>query len=267
MSDPFSYAVIGKAMEVHRELGPGVDEIFYHDRLTERLRAAGIEHLCRPREQLIHRGIVADVFEADLVFPGKMVAELKCLRGTFEPEHYLQVICYQKFWRVPTGLLFDFDKEGLVHRRVSYEPVKTDPFDVQSLLADAPALGDDRQMAEAAGCGIGRILGGYGLGYRDMTYRGLLAAEFSAEGLGCVTQPIAVVRADGRTLGETRCDCIAVGKRIGIQVLALRRSISAADVAILRTHLRLLELPHGLILNFGKSCLDHGWIRRPLNSA
>ena len=101
MSDPFSYAVIGKAMEVHRELGPGVDEIFYHELLSERLRAAGIEHLFRPRENLVHRGIIADTFEPDLVFPGQSVAELKCLRGTFDPEHYLQVICYEKFWRVP----------------------------------------------------------------------------------------------------------------------------------------------------------------------
>src|SRR5256885_14239246 len=96
-TDPFSYAVIGKAMEVHRQLGPGLDEIFYHQLLSERLRAAGIEHLFRPRQVLMHRGIVADIFEPDLVFPGKMVAELKCLRGEFESEHYLQVICYQKF--------------------------------------------------------------------------------------------------------------------------------------------------------------------------
>ena len=52
--DKLSYAVIGKAMEVHRELGPGVDECFYHELLVETLRAAGIEHESKPRGQLLH---------------------------------------------------------------------------------------------------------------------------------------------------------------------------------------------------------------------
>ncbi len=88
-SDPFRYAVIGKAMEVHRELGPGLDELFYHELLSTRLAEAGIEHGSRVRESLMHRGQVADIFEADLVFHSKMVTELKCLRGGFDAEHYV----------------------------------------------------------------------------------------------------------------------------------------------------------------------------------
>ncbi len=264
MNDPFSFAVIGKAMEVHRELGPGVDEIFYHELLSERLRTAGLEHLCRPRGRLLHRGVVADIFEADLIFPGSLAAELKCLRGVFEPEHYLQLMCYQKFWRVPTGLLFDFAKDGLLHRRVNYQPAPTAGFDGLSLIADAPDLGGDRDLGAAIVQGVAHVIVAHGFGYRDTTYRGLLAAEFNAESLGCLTAPGATVRLNHRPLGETRCDCLAVGGRFGIKVLALRRTITAADVAILRTHLRLLELPHGFILNFGKSTLEHGWIRRPL---
>jgi len=266
MSDQFSYAIIGKAMEVHRALGPGVDEIFYHELLSERLRLAGIEHLCRPREQLVHRGIVADIFEADLVFPGQLVAELKCLRGTFDPEHFLQVMCYQKFWRLPTALLFDFAKDSLIHRRVNFAATATAACDVNALLADTPNLGDDRELTAAVCDGVGQILETYGFGYRDSTYRGLLAAEFTAESLGCVSQPTAVVRVPHRALGETRCDCLAVGGRFGIQVLALRRSITAADVAILRTHLRLLDLPHGLVVNFGKTHLDHCWVHAPIET-
>lgn len=263
MSDPFSYLVIGKAMEVHRELGPGVDEIFYHELLSERLRVAGIEHLCRPRQPLLHRGIVADIFEADLVFPSKLVTELKCLRGTFAPEHYVQLICYLKFWGVSAGFLFDFAKDSLLHRRVNYAPVTGLGFDPQTLLSDAPDLGKDCELATALGRGIAHVIALHGFGYRDTSYRGLLAAEFNAEGFGCLTQPTAAVRVHQRSLGDTRCDCLAVGGRFGIQVLALRRSITAADIAILRTHLRLLGLPHGLILNFGKTALDHCWIRHP----
>ena len=74
--DKLSYAVIGKAMEVHRELGPGVDECFYHELLVEKLCAAGIEHQSKPRGQLMHRGRVADVFEPDIVIGSRLVLEL-----------------------------------------------------------------------------------------------------------------------------------------------------------------------------------------------
>jgi GxxExxY protein len=168
-----------------------------------------------------------------------------------------------KFRQLPTGLLFDFAKDSLLYRRVNY--VRTQPVeaDAKTILADAPELGSDGELAEAMNCGIGQVLAQYGFGYRDSTYRGLLAAEFNAEGLGCCVQPAAKVQAGGRRLGETQCNCIALGRRFGLQVLALRRTITAADIAILRTHLRLLEMPHGLILNFGKTRLEHCWIRHP----
>src|SRR2546422_5315276 len=106
MRDEFTYIVIGKAKQVHRELGPGLDEVFYHELLSKRLGEAGIEHEFQPSGQLEHRGALADAFEADLLFPGRLVVELRCPRGAFEPEHYVQLICYLKFWRVATGLLF-----------------------------------------------------------------------------------------------------------------------------------------------------------------
>ena len=115
-AEPVSYAIIGKAMEVHRELGPGLDEVFYHELLSERLRVAGIEHVSKPREALIHRGHTADIFEPDLVFPGALVAELKWLWGKFAPEHFVQLKCYLKFWRIADGLLLDFGKESLVQK-------------------------------------------------------------------------------------------------------------------------------------------------------
>ncbi len=262
MSDPFSYAVIGKAMEIHRELGPGVDEIFYHELLSERLRAAGIEHFFRPREKLIHRGIAADIFEADLVFPGKLIAELKCLRGAFEPEHYLQTFCYLKFWRIPTGLLFDFGKESLLHRRLNYESHPA-AFDFREILINAPELHGDAKLAAAIARGIGGVLAVHGLGCRDTTYRGVLAAEFNADGLGCHTQPAAAVCDQGRRLGETQCNCLVIGQRFGIQVLALRHAITAADIAVLRTHLRLLESAPRSGPQFWQNQLEHCWIRRP----
>src|SRR6266446_6741679 len=105
--DELTYVVIGKAMEAHRNLGPGLDEIFYHELLSSKLKVAGIEHERKPRGRIIHRGIVADHFEADIVVPRQLVAELKVLWEDFAPDHVTQIFCYQKFWRIDTGLLLD----------------------------------------------------------------------------------------------------------------------------------------------------------------
>ena len=78
--------------------GPGLVEEFYHQDLVSRLTKAGIEHLSKPRRDLVYRGHVADTFEADLVFPDKLVPELKALRAGFESEHFTQLLAYCKFF-------------------------------------------------------------------------------------------------------------------------------------------------------------------------
>lgn len=63
--DPLTYQVSGEAMRVHTELGPGLDEVFYHELLAQRLAAAGLDCQSRLREPLQHRGQTADHFECD----------------------------------------------------------------------------------------------------------------------------------------------------------------------------------------------------------
>ena len=60
IKDPFTHQIIGLAMETHRALGPGLVEEFYHQDLVSRLNKSGIEHLSKPRRDLIYRGFVAD---------------------------------------------------------------------------------------------------------------------------------------------------------------------------------------------------------------
>src|SRR5262245_40693334 len=112
--DKLSYAVIGHAMAVHRELGPGLDEIFYHELLVGHLQTDSIAHQSKPRGELRHCGLLADEFVPDLIADLALILELKALRGDFAPDHLMQIMCYEKFWRIPFGLLLDFGKESLV---------------------------------------------------------------------------------------------------------------------------------------------------------
>lgn len=56
--DEYSYDLIGLAMEVHRELGPGLDERFCHQLLASKLDVKDIPYRFKPHGKLIHRGLL-----------------------------------------------------------------------------------------------------------------------------------------------------------------------------------------------------------------
>lgn len=260
--DKFSYAVIGLAMAAHRELGPGLDEIFYHELLAQKLKRAGIAHEFKPRGQLVHRGIVADEFVADLMVASELVLELKVLWGEFAPDHFMQIICYLKFWRLRAGLLLDFGKESLIQKRVVF----TAPpaiFDVAGFVSAAPDFGSDRTVLGPLAEAVARILTEQGLGYRDTTYRGLLFAELKASGVPVLREPVTAIQTDDGVVGETKLPCLVIPERCAVSVVALRDDHRAADRAVLQTCLKHLQLPWGLVVNFGKRQLDCQFVVRP----
>jgi GxxExxY protein len=256
VEDQLSYQAIGMAMECHSELGPGLDEIFYHELLAEKLSGAGVAHQSKPKGRLMHRGILADEFEADLLDRGELALELKVLWDGFAPEHLLQIICYMKFWQLRAGLLFDFGKERLAIQRVAFTPASI-CFDVARWIRSAPPwiAGDAR--LDVVGKALDIILKEHGLGYRGTTYRGLLFAELTANGVSIQRDPLVPVRSAGGTLmGESRSHCFSVDHKCGLLITALRDTRQAADRAVLQTYLRHLDLPWGITVNFGKHGLD-----------
>ncbi len=248
-------------MHVHREIGPGLNEELYHLALYERLLASGVSCESKPTRRLIHKGLVADEFEADLIVDGCVALELKCLHRGFAPAHYTQLICYLKCWRLALGGLFDFGKESLVHERVAYTER---PMAVNSVSPDSmrPAAPSDRQLLSAVLASLGRIAEQYGPGYRDTTYRGIFRADLSVAGI-TVEQRDTDIWCDGRRLGTTRPGCLVVDGRCGVLILALYDRLHAAYRARLQACLKHLALPWGVVVNYGKKTLDWQYVVRP----
>ena len=253
--DPLTESVIGAAMAVHTALGPGLDEVFYHEELARALNQRGLAAESRARGTLLHRGLRADEFECDLLVRREVVLECKVLAAedTFAPEHLAQVLCYQKFWRAGRALLFDFGKERLLWRRVVFSEREFPLPAADTVLAQAPAELAGNSLARSLTDSLLRVLAAHGLGYRDTTYRGLAAADLRAEGIGFTDQPPAAIRHEGRLLGEAKFHCLVVAGSAVLMVLALRSRISTTDRAIAQTCLRHLGLSWALIANFGKT--------------
>jgi GxxExxY protein len=115
--DPHTYAIIGAAMEVHRELGPGFLEAVYQDALEIELTERGIPHV---REAAIpvfyksHR--LRSVYRADFLCYERVVVEAKAIR-TLTTRDDAQVIHYLAATRLSVALLINFCAPRLTHQR------------------------------------------------------------------------------------------------------------------------------------------------------
>jgi GxxExxY protein len=101
--------VIGAAIEVHREMGPGLLESVYQACLTKEFKLQGIE--CDPlvRLPLIYKGEpLDDYFVMDFYFPGQLVVELKAVESLL-PIHEAQLLTYLRLTKCHRGLLLNFN--------------------------------------------------------------------------------------------------------------------------------------------------------------
>jgi GxxExxY protein len=115
--DPITAAVIGAAIEVHRELGPGLLESVYEQCLSYELTLRSIEHQRQFPLPIAYKGISLDAeLRLDIVVPGRLILELKSVDAVLSV-HEAQLLTYLKVSRIHVGLLINFNvrllKEGI----------------------------------------------------------------------------------------------------------------------------------------------------------
>jgi GxxExxY protein len=110
--------IVGSAIEVHRELGPGLLESVYEVILAHELALLGLPVKSQVPISIIYKGIVfADAFRADLLVAEKVVVELKSLEQ-INRAHRKQIQAYLRLTGLKLGYIFNFGaalmKEGIV---------------------------------------------------------------------------------------------------------------------------------------------------------
>jgi GxxExxY protein len=111
------YAIVGAAIEVHRELGAGFLEAVYQEALERELALRGIAFEAQ-RELVIHyRGQpLSKIYVCDLLCFDKVLVELKAMDRLTGREE-AQVINYLKAAGLPVGLLINFGAHGKLEWR------------------------------------------------------------------------------------------------------------------------------------------------------
>ncbi|MBT3385847.1 MAG: GxxExxY protein [Prolixibacteraceae bacterium] len=117
-----SYKIIGAALEIHKNIGPGLLESAYESALAFDLRELGFKVKQQVPMPFIYKGIKQDVgYRIDLMVNNKVLIEIKSVE-TLAPVHYSQTLTYLKLSGLKLALLINFNtkvlKEG-VHRIVN----------------------------------------------------------------------------------------------------------------------------------------------------
>lgn len=111
--DRISHDVIGVAMRLHREIGPGLLESVYETLLAGRLGAMGYKVDRQWPINIIFDGIeFTEVARVDLLVDERLVVEIKSADAA-HPVHSKQVLTYLKLLHLPVGLLINFGQVTL----------------------------------------------------------------------------------------------------------------------------------------------------------
>ena len=127
--DGLARSVIGSAIDVHRELGPGYSEAVYEEALAQEFVRAGINFERQKSFRVKFKGCVVGEGRIDFLVDGKLVVELKAAERMM-PVHRSQVISYLKATSCSLGLLINFNENLLrtgIQRIVSTAPSKSTP--------------------------------------------------------------------------------------------------------------------------------------------
>ncbi len=113
-TDIITRKVIECAIEVHKQLGPGLLESTYESCLVYELQQAELSPFNQVELPILYKNSTIDAgFRLDILLPRELIIELKAVDKLL-PIHTAQLITYLKLTGIKTGLLINFNVTRLV---------------------------------------------------------------------------------------------------------------------------------------------------------
>ena len=271
--------IIGSAIEVHRELGPGKPELAYEAALAHELFLRGLEHCVQRPVPVVYKGVRLECgYRLDLLVDERIVVEVKAVE-LVHPVHRAQVLTYLKLggWRL--ALLLNFNvavlKDGIerfvfgfdgaafidksVEQRATQKSCQPEGPERASRLWSSEDSGDAKAEALAreviaSALEVHRELG---VGLLRSTYEMCLAHELSLRGVPFeLKQPLAL-HYKGVALNASDQLDMLVGGRLVVTPYAVA-TLEPLHEGELRSQLRLGGWNLGLMVNFSTLRLTDG---------
>ncbi len=109
--------IIGCAMEVHKHLGNGFQEVVYQRALAVEFGLQGIDFKREFEMPLVYKGNSIGSRRVDFFVEEKVMVEIKALIQ-LEDVHLAQAINYLEAYKMEVGLLINFGSKSLEFKRV-----------------------------------------------------------------------------------------------------------------------------------------------------
>ena len=117
INDPTTQQIIGCAMEVHKQLGPGFQEVIYQRCLALEFSATGLRFGREIEYPIYYKGRKVGTRRADFIVDSRIVVELKALTA-LEDVHLVQAKNYVRAYNLEIGLLINFGANRLEFKRL-----------------------------------------------------------------------------------------------------------------------------------------------------
>jgi GxxExxY protein len=115
--------IIGCAMEVHRVLGNGFQEVIYQRALEIEMLSQGLDFTREHEMKIYYKGVDIGTRRVDFFVEEKVMVEIKAVI-TLEDVHLAQAINYLEAYGLAVGLLLNFVSRSLQYKRVT-KPIKS----------------------------------------------------------------------------------------------------------------------------------------------
>ena len=241
-------AVIGAAIDVHRELGPGVDEIAYEEAMSRRLATLGIAHRRQFPVPVIYKGVRLDCgYRIDLLVNDILPLELKAVVQVLGI-HDAQLLTYLRLGEYALGLLLNFNvavlRDGIRRRIETRERVvaasSSDPY------REAKRFSEASRATVIAAVEVQRQLGS---GLLASAYEECLCQELREAHVRFVRQKSLPLHFDGEPLAAQALIPLVVEDQVPVFPVCAD-TITAVHRAAAVARLRQGKWNEGLILNF-----------------
>lgn len=121
-----AYKVVGAAIEVHKNLGPGLLESLYEKCLIHELNLNGISTNNQVKVPVKYKGItIESELKADIVVENLLILELKAVDSILSI-HKAQLLTYLRLLKLPKGIIINFNTMNITESLI---PLVTEVFE------------------------------------------------------------------------------------------------------------------------------------------
>lgn len=117
-----TFKVIGLALKIHRNVGPGLLESAYENALVYELKQAGLEVKQQLPLPFVYNDVKLDIgYRIDILVENLLILEVKSVE-TIAPVHFAQTLTYIRLSNMRLGLLINFNCTSLkenIHRIIN----------------------------------------------------------------------------------------------------------------------------------------------------